>query len=229
VALFDLLSGISRWPSWVRLTWSCLLGLLVLGAASYPLIATGKRMSDRWPDIQNPPHTLDGAIFMLGEANDTSGQSPAIYNDDDRIINLALDYTGIQFMQDHISGSPVIVEGHTEEYRWGSRYSIYTGLPSVIGWSWHIRQQNTLLDGSVIDKRIDEVNDFYNNPDIQVAEQFLKRYQVQYIIVSDLERTYYSAEGLAKFQQMVDQGLLKLVFGDNTTKTATIFEVVSQK
>jgi uncharacterized membrane protein len=183
-------------------------------------------MSDRWPAILNPPHTLDGAKFMLGEADDPSGQSPAIYNDEDRRINLALDYAGIQFMQDHVSGSPVIVEGHTEEYRWGSRYAIYTGLPSVIGWSWHTRQQNTLLDGSIIDKRIDEVNDFYNNPDIQAAKKFLNRYKVQYIILSDLERTYYSAEGLAKFQEMVNQGLLQIVHGDNTPNTATIFEVL---
>ncbi len=229
IALFDLFSGMSRWPGWLRFSWSCVLGLLVLSAASYPLIATGKRMSDRWPDIQNPPHTLDGAKFMLGEADDPSGQRPAIYHDEDRKINLALDYAGIQFMQDHISGSPVIVEGHTEEYRWGSRYAIYTGLPSVIGWSWHIRQQNTLLDGSIIDKRIDELNNFYNTTDIQAAKQFLNRYQVQYIIVSDLERTYYSAEGIVKFQEMVDQGLLEIVFGDNSSKTATILKVLETK
>jgi YYY domain-containing protein len=225
IALFDLISGMSRWPGWLRFTWSCMLGLLVLSAASYPLIATGKRMSDRWPDILNPPHSLDGAKFMLGEADDPSGQNPAIYNDENRKINLALDYAGIQFMQDHISGSPVIVEGHTEEYRWGSRYAIYTGLPSVIGWSWHTRQQNTLLDGSIIDNRINELNDFYNTTDIEAARKFLNRYKVQYIIVSDLERDYYSAEGIAKFQEMVNQGLLQVVFGDNTPNTATIYHV----
>ena len=78
-------------------------------------------MTDRWPNIQNPPHTLDGAAFMRGDVSDSSGQTPAIYNDDNRKLNLSLDYDAIQYMQDHIVGSPVIVEGHTEEYRWGSR------------------------------------------------------------------------------------------------------------
>jgi uncharacterized membrane protein len=187
------------------------------------------KMADRWPNIQNPPHTLDGALYMLGDASDPSGQTPAIYNDDEKQIDLSLDYAGIQYMQDNVLGSPVIVEGHTTEYRWGSRYSIYTGLPSVIGWSWHMRQQNSLMDGAIIDKRISDVDDFYNKADIQSALQFINRYQVQYIVVSGLERAYYTPEGIAKFQEMVNQGILQIVFGDNTTKTATIFKVDTQK
>ena len=149
--------------------------------------------------------------------------------DDTKKINISLDAAGIQYMQDNIFGSPVIVEGHTEEYRWGSRYSIYTGLPSVVGWSWHMRQQNSLLDGSIIDNRITEVNNFYNTQDIQSALEFLKRYQVQYIVVSDLERDYYAPEGIAKFQEMVHQGMLQIVFGDNTLRSATIFKVNNMK
>ncbi len=227
VALVDLLASISHWRRWLRIAWPCVLGLILLSAASYPLIATGKKISDRWPDIQNPPHTLDGMQFLLGEADDPSGKGPVVYNDEDRLINLTPDYAGIHFMQDNISGSPVIVEGSSQEYRWGARYAIYTGLPSVIGWSWHIRQQNTLLDGAFIDKRISEVNDFYNTPDTQAATKFLKRYHVQYIVVGSLERLYYSAEGIAKFQQMVDQGLLQVAYGDNTADTATIYKVLS--
>jgi uncharacterized membrane protein len=133
------------------------------------------------------------------------------------------------YMQDHISGSPVIVEGHTEEYRWGSRFSIYTGLPSVVGWSWHVRQHNSLLDGAIVDRLIDEVNNFYNTGDEQAAKQFLDKHQVQYIIVGDLERAYYDANGINKFQDMVDQGILKIAFGDNNANTTTIFEVVEVK
>jgi uncharacterized membrane protein len=166
---------------------------------------------------------------MLGDVTTTSEQNPAIYNDDEKKIDLSLDAAGIQYMQDHVLGSPVIVEGHTTEYRWGSRYAIYTGLPSVIGWSWHMRQQNSLLDGAIIDKRINEVNDFYNTADIQSALQFLDRYQVQYIILSGLERAYYSPEGIGKFQEMVNQGKLQIAFGDNTANTATIFRVTPVK
>ncbi len=83
--------------------------------------------------------------------------------------------------------------------------------------------------GRLIDKRINDVNDFYNNADIPSALQFLDRYQVQYIVLSGLERAYYSAEGIAKFQEMVNQGMLQIVFGDDTPKTATIFKVAPEK
>ncbi len=162
-------------------------------------------------------------MFMLGDATTAS---PAIYNDNNHQLNLSHDYAAIQYMQDHISGSPVIVEGHTDEYRWGSRFSIYTGLPSVVGWSWHVRQQYSLLDGAVIDNVISDVNNFYNTSDIQAAENFLDEYHVQYIVVGDLERAYYDANGLNKFQNMVGQGELKTVFGDDSPNTATIFEVM---
>jgi uncharacterized membrane protein len=181
-------------------------------------------MNDRWPGIDNPPHTLDGAAFMLGDSID---QTPAIYSDDNRPINLSVDQLGIQYMQDHISGSPVIVEGHTEEYRWGSRYSIYTGLPSVIGWSWHVRQHNSILDGSVVDKRINDVTDFYNTADISEAKLFLKRYQVQYVIVGDLERAYYDKNGIAKFEEMVNQKILNIAYQYTLgTSSITIYTVL---
>ncbi len=224
LALVEALTGLQNWSRSARYTWGSILGVLVLFAASYPLIATEKKVTDRWPDIQNPPHSLDGAEFMLGDANSLN---PAIYNDDNRPLNLSRDYAAIQYMQDDVSGSPVFVEGHTEEYRWGSRFAIYTGLPSVVGWSWHVRQHNSLLDGAIVDRLIDEVNNFYNTGDIQAARQFLARHQVQYIVVGDLERAYYDPNGFGKFQDMVNQGMLRIVFGDNSSSSTTIFEVVS--
>ncbi len=118
------------------------------------------------------------------------------------------------------------MEGHTEEYRWGSRFAIYTGLPSVVGWSWHVRQHNSLLDGAIVDRLIDEVNNFYNTTDTYAAEQFLAKHKVQYIVLGDLERVYYDLYGINKFQEMVGQGTLRMVFGDGSANTTTIFEVV---
>ena len=44
VALVDLLADISHWRRWLRIAWPCVLGLILLSAASYPLIATGKKI-----------------------------------------------------------------------------------------------------------------------------------------------------------------------------------------
>jgi uncharacterized membrane protein len=98
-----------------------------------------------------------------------------------------------------------------------------------VGWSWHVRQHNSLLDGVIVDRLIDDVNNFYNTGDVEAAKQFLDKHHVQYIVVGDLERAYYDANGLRKFQDMVDQGALRIAFGDNSLNTTTIFEVTEVK
>lgn len=226
LALAILLSGIKKWPRWASITWIIIFTLLIIGSLSYPYFATGERIEDRWPNIANPPKTLDGMAFMLGE---TDGSEPAIYDNDGQPLDLSHDYAAIQFMQDNIQGTPVIVEGYKIEYKWDSRLSVHTGLPSVIGWNWHTRQHNSLLEGTVVTKRIEEVTDFYNTTDLESAMKFIAKYDVEYIIVGELERAYYAAEGLAKFEKIVQDGSLVIVFGDNTTNTTTIFKVVSEE
>ncbi len=223
LALIDLIPKIFQKTYKIKITWSVIFVLLTLSAFIYPLIATSKKMDDRWPNIQNPPHNLDGELFMLGEDPKSDLTNPAIYNDEGRLLDLSKDYAAIKYMQENVSGTPVIVEGQTSEYRWGARFSIHTGLPTVIGWNWHVRQHNSLLDGTIIDKRIQDVVDFYNTENIFEAVEFLKKYDVKYIIVSDLERAYYSEGGIAKFQQMVRDGLLVNVFGDGTVNSANIY------
>jgi uncharacterized membrane protein len=61
------------------------------------------------------------------------------------------------------------------------------------------------------------------------AKKFLAKYDVEYIIVGDLERARYSPEGLAKFQNLIIDGSLNIVFGDNTTNTTTIYKAVTNK
>ncbi|MBN1318536.1 MAG: hypothetical protein JXA42_23855, partial [Anaerolineales bacterium] len=193
-----------------RRLWLGILSLLVVASAAYPLTAVRAKISDRWPEVDNPPVTLDGMAYMLG---DGMGQQ-ALYNDEQRMYDLNLDYGAIRWMQDNIQGTPVIVEGQTIEYRWGTRFAVYTGLPTVVGWSWHLRQHNSVVPGVVVERRIQQVHNFYNTEDIQQAVDFLRRYQVEYVIVGQLEQAYYSAQGLLKFPKMAEDGLLEVVYPD---------------
>jgi uncharacterized membrane protein len=165
---------------------------------------------------------------MLGDgAVSGDPSSSAVYNDEERLFDLATDYAGIRAMQTQVSGTPTIVEGQTEEYRWGSRYSIYTGLPTVVGWSWHVRQHNSLMDGAVVEKRIAEVTDFYTTTDLNSALSFLRRYQVKYIILGDLERGYYPGEGLNKFALLAANGSIEEFFKkDSGSSHLVIYKVL---
>jgi uncharacterized membrane protein len=51
------------------------------------------------------------------------------------------------------------------------------------------------------------VNTFYSTPDPTVAEAILQKYGVSYVIVGQVERLYYPAEGIAKFDSMAGQSL----------------------
>jgi YYY domain-containing protein len=232
-ALIELMPVVRQWSRAWRRVWLGALGLLALAAATYPLIATGMKMQDRWPGIVRPPHNLDGMAYMLGEDQPGAGSAgyaqAAMYDEEGHPLNLATDYAGIRFMQDHVPGTPTIVEGQVTEYRWGARYSIYTGLPTVMGWSWHVRQHNSLLPSSVVEKRIQEVSDFYNTTDPQAALAFLRQYQVEYIVVGDLERAHYSPEGLAKFEQMAQNGTLQIAFrAEVANKAGVVIYAVNQ-
>jgi uncharacterized membrane protein len=99
-----------------------------------------------------------------------------------------------------VQGSPVILEGNTVEYRWGNRYTIYTGLPGVLGWNWHQRQQRGYLASNEVYSRLDAIPAFYFTTDIYQAVAFLNKYNVKYFIVGQLERAYYPGDGLVKFE-----------------------------
>jgi uncharacterized membrane protein len=98
------------------------------------------------------------------------------------------------------------MEGNAPLYHWGSRFSIYTGLPAVLGWDWHQKQQRWGYQERV-DQRMRDVQQFYETPDTEMAWSIVRKYGVRLIVVGGLERAYYPAAGLAKLDRMVGDGL----------------------
>ena len=97
----------------------------------------------------------------------------------------------------------MIVEAVGPLYRWTSRISEYTGLPTVIGWDWHQVQQRTDY-AELIQKRRFDTEQFYKLPDQTYARDYLTRYNVRYVVVGSEERFHGTPGGIAKFAQMAD-------------------------
>jgi hypothetical protein len=63
-------------------------------------------------------------------------------------LELSEDYRAIRWMQDQRAriashrGSRVCWK---DNMKWHSRFTIYTGLPDVVGWQWHQQQQRVLI------------------------------------------------------------------------------------
>ncbi len=199
VGLGWLIEGLAGWAINLRVSWKVVFTALAAGAAFFPLIAGMDKIRDRMSPLA--PHTLDGMAYMayshyvMADAITQKGVD----------MDLSQDYQAIQWMQNNVQGSPVIVEGNTVEYMWGTRYTIYTGLPGVVGWSWHQRQQRAILSSDEVTNRIAEIAQFYNTSDPTAAKAFLKKYNVGYIIMGQLEKADYPGSGLAKFAALNGQ------------------------
>jgi YYY domain-containing protein len=182
-----LLKSLRYWRNHLVFLWQLSLFLLVVSAALFTVMGTKDKINDRM--VPDAPQGLDGMAFM----------AYATYYDMGINMQLVEDYYAIRWMQDHIEGSPVILEGQAYEYRWGNRYTIYTGLPGVVGWNWHQRQQRAVLRNTVVQDRVNRVNTFFTTEDIAYAVEFIQAYDVAYIVVGQLEQAFYPESGLEKF------------------------------
>jgi uncharacterized membrane protein len=82
-----------------------------------------------------------------------------------------------------------LMEASGDPYSEYARISSHTGIPSVLGWAnheglWRSNDEN-------VRKRLDDIRAFYTATSAPAAEDILRRYQVTYVIVGDLERTAY--------------------------------------
>ena len=193
-----------NWRLPLQLLYEVPLILLLAGAAFFPVMAGIDKATDRMD--RNAVHTLDGMRFMQTSSYIEPGLQDPQRPQQVQAMSLSEDYDAILWMQDHVKGSPVILEGQAYEYRWGNRFTIYTGLPGVVGWNYHQRQQHAVLADNRVQERVDAVNEFYNTSDMEFAQDFLKKYQVAYIVVGQLEARFYPGDGLNKFVQ--NEGIL---------------------
>ena len=205
--------GVQDW----RRTASSMVGIGTLAIALclgliYPVFGTPARLSQEMPGSPSG-FTLDGYAWMDGSW---------IHNATGEEIRFDGDRLAIEWLNENVDGTPVILEASIGPYRGnGSRISSATGLPTVLGWDRHQRQQRYEPG---INERMEDVRAIYNEEDPAVKLDMLRSYRVRYVIVGDVERlwntpedpqVYASEAGLEAFQELVGNGLtVAFVAGD---------------
>ena len=144
----------------------------VLGAVGY--------LSE--PRAAGPVPTLDGLAFL-------EAQRPS-------------EREAYRWLNSAVPGNPVVLEAHGPPYQAFSRVAMNTGLPTVLGWEYHLWQQGRHREE--IDARARAVREMYDTTDAVEAERLLRHYRVDLVVVGPLERQTYSAAGLAKFEVSSD-------------------------
>jgi YYY domain-containing protein len=216
-ALGWLAAKVGEWGRKVRRAWWAALGALVLGAFLYTVAGSIGRILDRMSTVS--PNSLDGIAFMPYTAYSFEDN----YSHGQYAVDLKETYDAIRWMQENIQGSPVVLQSPWPHYRGGLPYTMFTGLPNVLGWDYHQKQQRGSVDDAWINERAMEIEQFYNTEDYAEARAFLRKYDVRYIVLSPLERAYYAGPGLDKFDIMAANGELRVVFAVGRT---VIYEVV---
>jgi uncharacterized membrane protein len=193
----------------------------ILAALAYPLLATQPRLEQRFP-AHPGVGTLNALDWM------TYGTVPTL---DGGEIAFADDRAAIEWFNENVEGSPVIAEASIGPYRCnGSRISINTGLPTIIGWERHETQQR-YLDG--LEERVGDVRELYATSDPARKLEILREYDVRYVVVGQLERLYPQiagndcvptdpADGIAVLEGMVGS-TLDVAFQSGST---TVYRVL---
>ena len=106
----------------------------------------------------------------------------------------------VDYLNKNVSGQPTILEAQGDSYTDYERISAYTGLPTVAGWQVH----EWLWRGSaqVVGKRIPDIIKIYQSEDLDLTKKLIKKYRIDYIIVSDLERKKYPKLDQDKFSKI---------------------------
>ncbi len=197
----------ARWSRRLRRGWLAILALLVAAAALYPLLATPAKWRVRMS--QEAPRTLDGMAFMQ-----TTSYGDTAYDGSGREIQLRGEYEALRWLQDNVAGTPVIAEAHGgNPYRSiTNRVAMYTGLPAIVGWDWHQRQQRASVPDLLVWNRVADVERLFGSAQPGEALQLFREYDVGYVYVGALERAYYPPAGIEKFEQLAASGYLSAVY-----------------
>lgn len=143
--------------------WLC-CGLLLAGVAIFPVAGIWSRATEHGGAV-----TLNGLAYL-------QRQKPG-------------DYQAIQWLNQHVAGSPVILEAVGPEWSDYGRIASNTGLPTVLGWAGHERQWRG--SDRPYAGREQDVAEIYRSQDASRVQSLLEKYDVQYVYLGDLERQSY--------------------------------------
>jgi len=219
--MFGLTTGImlpilwnraEQWSWGWRWSWQLLVSLFVFSSMVFFVLGTPQRNDNRFPEARPASAGLDGMAYM------TVGTFEFEYPYGSRTFNrveLNYDYEAIHWLQDNVSGTPIIAEAQIGYYREaGMRVAAYTGLPTILG-KLH---QNEQHPSQQLGERDGLVRQFWNELDPARFMALAQELKVDYIYFGQLERIVYGEQHLQKFEQLVQQELLELVYENEKTK-----------
>jgi uncharacterized membrane protein len=133
--------------------------------------------------IQNAVSAWYGNIF---QRDGYKGLDAAAFMED----TMPEDVEAIQWLNDNVSGTPVVLEANGGSYSDYERVSVMTGLPTILG--WHDHEWLWKGDTSLLDERDADITKIYTSTEEAEVRALLQKYKVSYIYVGKLEQEKYT-------------------------------------
>ncbi|MCQ2532733.1 MAG: DUF2298 domain-containing protein [Saccharofermentans sp.] len=136
----------------------------------------------------------------------------------------------IAWFNDYVPGNPVILETYGDSYTDYDMISAYTGLQTVCGWQTHeqlwrfhgiVNPETNLLvsdpsndvwENYLIPRHTD-IDTVYTNSDPAEVQKIIDKYQIEYIVIGDLEMYRHAVDNSLTFDKLGD-----VVFQSGTLK-----------
>jgi YYY domain-containing protein len=168
------------WQPMLRGLWELVVVCLVLAGLVYPILSIPSKVAHYEDEPQ-----LDGMEWL-------SKVYPG-------------DYAAIRWLQANVPGEAVILEAPGDRYAaydYVGRISALTGLATLLGWGNHEHQWRGSYE--IPARREPEIEALFNGLDPTRITALLDQYDIAYVYVGTLERKRYRADGLAKFEQLME-------------------------
>jgi len=133
------------------------------------------------PKVDSPRPTLDGAAYLVASDPQTFVLAGAI--------------------RGMAAPGEVVAEAAGPSYREYTRIAMHTGQPTVVGWQWHLQQRGQ--KPSEIAVRYRDLEWLYTESNPLVQVEILDRYEVDWIVVGDVERATYGIGAVDPFADLV--------------------------
>ncbi|QQS44161.1 hypothetical protein IPM65_00965 [Candidatus Roizmanbacteria bacterium] len=172
---------IGMWKSKLRFVLRGIFAFFFIFVFIYPFLA--------FPSYY--PGLYDIETYRKSPNLDGSSWMASMYPQDKEIID---------YINDNIAGQPVILEAQGDSYTDYDRVSAYTGVPTVAGWWVH----QWLWRGSpgIVGDRIPDIEALYQSEDIQQTKHLINKYDIEYVVISNIEREKYPNINEEKFGQI---------------------------
>jgi YYY domain-containing protein len=172
VALPSAWRGNAAWRAGVAILGLC--ALITGWQGAYAVIVQ--------PRVASPRPTLDGTAYL-------AWRSPT-------------EAAAIDWLNEEVRGTPVVAEAWGDAYGEYGRVSMNTGLPTIVGWDYHVYQR--AHDWPSIEAHKADVARLYLAQDADGVREVLDRHAVRYVYVGEMEERTYGPETATRLSALTD-------------------------